>query len=41
MGFLDGIKGMLSRETCMRAINYDKRNLEMNINAEAAGVIFS
>lgn len=41
MGFLDGIKGILSRETCVRAINYDKRNLEMNLSTEAAGVKFS
>jgi hypothetical protein len=41
MGFLDGIKGMIHRETCVRAINYDKRNLEMNLNTEAAGVKFS
>jgi hypothetical protein len=41
MGFLDGIKGMIYRETCVRAINYDKRNLEMNLSTEAAGVKFS
>lgn len=41
MGLLDGIKGMISRETCVRAINYDKRNLELKFNAEAAGVKFS
>jgi hypothetical protein len=41
MGFLDGIRGIIFRETCTRAINYDKRNLEMNLNAEAAGVKFS
>jgi hypothetical protein len=41
MGLLDGIKGMISRETCSRAINYDKRNLEMNLSTEAAGVKFS
>jgi hypothetical protein len=41
MGFLDGIKGMIHRETCVRAINYDKRNLVMNLSTEAAGVKFS
>jgi hypothetical protein len=41
MGFLNGIKGIIFRETCVRAINYDKRNLEMKLNAEAAGVNFS
>lgn len=41
MGFLDGIKGIIFRETCVRAINYDKRNLEIKIDAEAAGVKFS
>jgi hypothetical protein len=39
MGFLDGIKGIIFRETCVRAINYDKRNLEMKFDAEAAGII--
>src|SRR5215203_1008928 len=41
MLFLDGIKGILSRDTCSRAINYDKRTLEMKLDAEAAGVNFS
>lgn len=41
MGFLDGIKGVLFRETCVRAINYDRRSLEMNLTTEAAGVKFS
>jgi hypothetical protein len=41
MGFLNGIKGIIFRETCVRAINYDKRNLEMKSHAEAAGVKFS
>lgn len=41
MGLLDGIKGIIFRETCVRAINYDKRNLEMKLNAEAADVKFS
>jgi hypothetical protein len=29
MGLLDGIKGIIFRETYVRAIIYDKRNLEM------------
>jgi hypothetical protein len=41
MGLLDGIRGIIFRETCIRAINYDKRNLEMKLDVEAAGVKFS
>jgi len=41
MGFLDTIKGIVTKETCIRAINYDKRNLELKFDAEAAGVKFS
>jgi hypothetical protein len=41
MGLLDGIKGIIFRETCVRSINYDKRSLEMKLNAEAAAIKFS
>jgi hypothetical protein len=29
MGLLDRLKGVFSKQTCIRAINYDKRNLEI------------
>jgi hypothetical protein len=41
MGLLDGIKGIIYRETCDRAINYDKRNMEIKFDVETAGVKFS
>jgi hypothetical protein len=41
MGFLDGIRGIIFRETCVRAKNYDKRNLEMRFIAEALDDKFS
>jgi len=41
MALLDRLKGIFSRETCVRAINYDKRNMEIEINVEAAGAKFN
>jgi len=37
MGLLDRLKGVFSKETCIGAINYDKRNLEIKVDAEADG----
>ena len=41
MALLDRLKGMFSRETCVRAINFDTRSLEIKVDAEAAGINFS
>lgn len=41
MVLLDRLKGIFSRETCVRAINFDKRSIEIKVNAEAAGAKFS
>jgi hypothetical protein len=41
MGLLDRIKEIIIRETCVRAINYDKRNLEIRFDTEMAGAKIS
>jgi hypothetical protein len=37
----DRLKGVFSREICIRAINYDKRNLEIKVDADVNGTKFS
>jgi hypothetical protein len=41
MPLLDRLKAFFSRETCVRAINFDKRSIEIKVDAEAAGIKFS
>lgn len=41
MSFLEELKDLFHREKCERAINYDKRTLEIKAKAEAPGIPFS
>jgi hypothetical protein len=41
MSFREELKGLFHKEKCERAINYDKRILEIKAKAEVPGITFS
>ena len=41
MSFRKELKGLFHKEKCERAINYDKRTLEIKAKAEVPGITFS